>query len=292
MPRNARDTRPARSSSGRTRLTVAAGTAKPMPTLPPDASPPVAICELTPITLPVASSSGPPELPGLIAASVWMTSSIAKPLGAVMRRCSADTTPVVSVRSRPNGLPIATVGSPTRTAPESPSVERVELDLLGVDGQHREVGVGVLADHARGDRAMVGERHADVERGRHHVGVGEDVALVVEHEAGAGREVLLRAREDVERRLRLLHRARADVDDARRGAAVDVARGQPAGARLRGRRRRGQRRLLDDRGRLALADGAGADEDAGGHAATDHGSGQRDRESTRGHDEPSLADAL
>jgi hypothetical protein len=51
-----------------------------------------------------------------------MTSSIAKPLGAVMRRCSADTTPVVSVRSRPNGLPIATVGSPTRTAPESPRV--------------------------------------------------------------------------------------------------------------------------------------------------------------------------
>ena len=33
-----------------------------------------------------------------------------------------------------------------------------------------------------------------------------------------------------------------------------------------------------------LADGADAEEDAGGHAATDHGSGQRDHDRTRGHD--------
>ena len=61
-------------------LAVLIGTAKPMPTLPPPL-PPVAICELMPITRPAASSSGPPELPGLIAASVWMTSSIVKPFG-------------------------------------------------------------------------------------------------------------------------------------------------------------------------------------------------------------------
>ena len=65
------------------------------------------ICELTPITWPAALNSGPPELPGLIAASVWMTSSIEKPLGEEISRCSALTTPAVSVRSRPNGLPIA-----------------------------------------------------------------------------------------------------------------------------------------------------------------------------------------
>ena len=81
----------------------------------------MAICELIPITRPRASSSGPPELPGLSAASVWITFSMAKPLGAVSRRWSAETTPVVSVRSRPNGLPIAIVGSPTWTALESPS---------------------------------------------------------------------------------------------------------------------------------------------------------------------------
>ena len=49
------------------------GTAKPMPTLPPPPVP-VSIWELMPMTRPAASISGPPELPGLIAASVWMTS--------------------------------------------------------------------------------------------------------------------------------------------------------------------------------------------------------------------------
>ena len=48
------------------------GTAKPMPMLPFDV-PPVAICELMPITCAETSNNGPPELPGLIGASVWMT---------------------------------------------------------------------------------------------------------------------------------------------------------------------------------------------------------------------------
>ena len=43
--------------------------------------------ELMPITAPWASSSGPPELPGLIEASVWITSLIGKPLGASTWRC-------------------------------------------------------------------------------------------------------------------------------------------------------------------------------------------------------------
>ena len=72
------------------------GTAKPMPTEP--WPPPVAICELMPITRPWASSSGPPELPGLIDASVWITLLIEKPLGASIWRWSADTIPVVTVR--------------------------------------------------------------------------------------------------------------------------------------------------------------------------------------------------
>ena len=39
-----------------------------------------------------------------------------------MWRCSAEMIPVVSVRLRPNGLPIASTGSPTWTLLESPSV--------------------------------------------------------------------------------------------------------------------------------------------------------------------------
>ena len=94
-----------------TDLTVLDGIAKPMPVLPPaEPSAPEeldSICELTPMTSPAVFSSGPPELPGFSAASVWMTLEIEKPSGALISRCSADTTPVVSVRSRPYGLPIA-----------------------------------------------------------------------------------------------------------------------------------------------------------------------------------------
>ena len=94
------------------------GIAKPTPALSPES---LSICELTPITLPVRSSSGPPELPWLIAASVWIESAIVKLFGAVISRCSALTIPLVTVSSRPNGLPIATTPSPTWTALESPS---------------------------------------------------------------------------------------------------------------------------------------------------------------------------
>ena len=73
----------------------------------------MAICELMPITRPSASISGPPELPGLIEASVWMTFEIENPLGALISRATAETMPVVTVRVNPNGLPMATTGSPT-----------------------------------------------------------------------------------------------------------------------------------------------------------------------------------
>ena len=67
----------------------------------------LAICALTPISRPAESSSGPPELPGLIAASVWITPRITRSLVDSISRLSALTMPVVNVWSRPNGLPIA-----------------------------------------------------------------------------------------------------------------------------------------------------------------------------------------
>jgi hypothetical protein len=97
---------------------VSIGTAKPTP---PWCGSSDSICELTPITRPEASSSGPPAVPGLSTPSVWITLSTENPLGAVSRRCFAATTPVVSVRPDPRGLPIETVGSPTCTARELPS---------------------------------------------------------------------------------------------------------------------------------------------------------------------------
>ena len=48
---------------------------------------------LTPITSPRELTSGPPELPGLSAASVWMTSSMSRPDCDLSDRPSALTTP-------------------------------------------------------------------------------------------------------------------------------------------------------------------------------------------------------
>ena len=157
---------------------MSTGTAKPMPTepLPPE---PVAICELMPITRPAASSSGPPELPGLIEASVWMTLEIWKPLGASIWRCLAETMPVVTVRERPNGLPIAIVGSPTFTSLGVAERERLEaVHLRRVDLQHREVGGGVAAADLGVDAvALLVEAHRDAVGALDHVGVGDDRAL-------------------------------------------------------------------------------------------------------------------
>ena len=71
-PSQPRTTRPsARSRSAITRA-MFTGTAKPMPEPPPFWA---TKAVFTPITRPCASTSGPPELPGLMAASVWMKSS-------------------------------------------------------------------------------------------------------------------------------------------------------------------------------------------------------------------------
>src|SRR6478735_1764565 len=106
------------------------GMAKPTPMLPdwPESSglePGMrAIAELTPMTRPDMSSSGPPELPGLIAASVWialMNAGASSAPPGVTGRLSALTMPLVTVLSRPSGAPTATTGSPTTTEAELPS---------------------------------------------------------------------------------------------------------------------------------------------------------------------------
>ena len=92
------------------------GTAKPMPSLPPEA---LAMAVLMPIARPSPSISGPPELPELIAASVWIR-SCSSPIGVGTVRPSALTMPVVTVWLRPNGLPMAIVISPTCTSARAP----------------------------------------------------------------------------------------------------------------------------------------------------------------------------
>ena len=75
---------------------------------------------LIPITSPREFTSGPPELPGLRAASVWMTLSINRPPVERNERPRALTTPVVTVHWKPNGFPIAITSSPILIPWESP----------------------------------------------------------------------------------------------------------------------------------------------------------------------------
>ena len=76
------------------------------------------------MTDPVASTSGPPEFPGLIAASVWR---------AFINELSVADSPAVTARSfalmiqrvtvpcNPSGEPIASTESPTATLSLSPN---------------------------------------------------------------------------------------------------------------------------------------------------------------------------
>ncbi len=77
------------------------------------------------MTAPRPSSRGPPELPGLIEASVCRALMyeflLPEPSPEATGRSLALTMPVVTVLDRPNGAPIAMVASPTATLSESPS---------------------------------------------------------------------------------------------------------------------------------------------------------------------------
>jgi hypothetical protein len=112
-PRPTRVGRPLAMICGTTRSMTVCGTAKPMPAEEPLA---LKIIVFMPMSWPRLSSSGPPELPGLMAASVCTISRMVTPPMPLTSRPIAETTPVVSVWSRPKGLPMAMVFWPTTSA--------------------------------------------------------------------------------------------------------------------------------------------------------------------------------
>ena len=139
----------------------------------------------TPITSPREETSGPPELPGLSAASVWITSSISRPVCDRSERPSAETTPAVTVDSKPSGLPIATTSWPRRSFLESPK-RRGRQGHRRIDAQQREVGVGIVADHARRELAAFGGHQLDARGAADHVAVGQHQPVGRDDDAGAG----------------------------------------------------------------------------------------------------------
>ena len=91
------------------------------------------MAETMPMTSPWLLNRGPPELPELMAQSVWIM-FIFRPSLMVMDRFRAEIMPVVSVKvSSPRGLPMAVTCSPTSMSSEEPmttGVRPVALILI------------------------------------------------------------------------------------------------------------------------------------------------------------------
>ena len=109
MPTSCRRRWPYCRSWRNTVLAVALGMAKPRPSFPPDCD---MMNVLTPTTSPRMLTSGPPELPGLIGASVC--TKICGESGFTCR-ATAETSPWVKLLRSPLGLPNANTISPWRT---------------------------------------------------------------------------------------------------------------------------------------------------------------------------------
>src|SRR5947199_361792 len=125
-----------------------------------------------PITRPRASKRGPPELPWLIGASVWIASTrLYFDVSDSIERWVAETTPTPSEFSFPNGLPIAATGSPTTAVAGLPSGTGAG-ERFG-DGAHRGRRRGRVrqrgrrTEHRRGRAAVRPPGQlADRERGK------------------------------------------------------------------------------------------------------------------------------
>ena len=102
-------------------------------------------------------------------------------------------------------------------------LERLQLLGAGIDLEHGDVGRGIGADDlgVEGLAVLAADPDGDLIGALDDVGVGEDVAVGIDHEAGPGRGAALRGAEGIERRgLGLL--LGLDVDDAGRVLGVDL----------------------------------------------------------------------
>ena len=137
-----------------------------------------------PTTWPARLRSGPPELPGLTAASNWMRPLRVGPSPTGMVRSSPEMTPALSEPTSPSGCPTANASSPTW---RPPAAEHRGHDHLRrpVGRQHGDVVLGVLARRPRPGFGAVGEGHLDRAGAGDDVAGGEDRAVVVHDHARA-----------------------------------------------------------------------------------------------------------
>ena len=171
--------------SDSTNCAVLLATAKQMPCAP------LMIAVLMPITSADDDTSGPPELPGLSAASVWITSSMVRPLTERIERPSADTTPAVTVGFEAER--IADRDHELAAAQALGIAERGVAQIARAIGpQQREIGVGIDAEHVGiGDKPF-GVAQPDLFRRSDHMAVGQHQTIRRDDDAGTKPAALAR----------------------------------------------------------------------------------------------------
>jgi hypothetical protein len=100
----------------------------------------------------------PPELPGLIAASVWIISSINVPASDRIVRPRELTIPVVNVLCRPKGFPIAGTFWPIFRFFESP-LDDLQLFSWSINLDHCQVIVRIRSNQFRRPPRTVCQSH-------------------------------------------------------------------------------------------------------------------------------------
>src|SRR6266446_2422397 len=166
MPSQPRTTRPRVMSCCITSRAWLIGIEKPIP------CPAATIAVLIPITLPSMFRSGPPELPGLIEASVWMKLSYCVTPTRVRPLADAELVGVTQLGRRQGG-------------------GRVDLE-------HGEIGLRVATDEPRRELPLIRQTHDDFLSVLDHVVVRQDVPLRIHHDARTGgARVLTRAPAEV-----------------------------------------------------------------------------------------------
>ena len=168
---------------------------------------------LTPTTSPSRLIKGPPELPKVMAASVWMYSmSLPWRPSSTLPRLTDETTPAVMVLASDSGDPTATTHSPGLTLEDAPrlSVGRFcwgngvqscrgkKCHPTSSTGTHaRDPDSGQITLHVDGFHVTL-EQSAVVEFDlndtsgltHHHVGVGDDESVLFDQETRAVRDGL------------------------------------------------------------------------------------------------------
>ena len=175
-----------------------------------------------PMTSPRESTSGPPELPGLRAASVWMTLSISAAAGARSAAAQGADDAGGDGELEAERLPMAMASWPTlrvwsgRGRPGTRRRRRCG---------GRRFGVGIFADEGGGGVRPSPRATADCAGVVDDVAVGEDEAVGGEDEAGAGAAgALVVPGPDFS--TSILTTARADaLDGAGDGAGIGVEEG-------------------------------------------------------------------